>query len=108
MAGWTGLEPATFCVTGRRSNQLSYHPVMGKSGERRFEERRVKRGFDGFLRRARTLARRIDGPRVSTGKSPQNGQVKTAEITARIGHTQATTLQVSPRSEPQPRRNGFG
>jgi hypothetical protein len=29
MAGWTGLEPATFCVTGRRSNQLSYHPVMG-------------------------------------------------------------------------------
>jgi hypothetical protein len=26
MAGWTGLEPATFCVTGRRSNQLSYHP----------------------------------------------------------------------------------
>ena len=30
MAGWTGLEPATFCVTGRRSNQLSYHPGMGK------------------------------------------------------------------------------
>ena len=31
MAGWTGLEPATFCVTGRRSNQLSYHPVVGKN-----------------------------------------------------------------------------
>ncbi len=31
MAGWTGLEPAAFCVTGRRSNQLSYHP----EGERR-------------------------------------------------------------------------
>src|SRR5450631_4734210 len=31
MAGWTGLEPATFCVTGRRSNQLSYHPIIGKS-----------------------------------------------------------------------------
>jgi hypothetical protein len=31
MAGWTGLEPATFCVTGRRSNQLSYHPVMGRT-----------------------------------------------------------------------------
>lgn len=30
MAGWTGLEPATFCVTGRRSNQLSYHPGIGK------------------------------------------------------------------------------
>ena len=24
MAEVTGLEPATFCVTGRRSNQLSY------------------------------------------------------------------------------------
>src|SRR5665213_2524567 len=35
MAGWTGLEPATFCVTGRRSNQLSYHPVSweGKTVE---------------------------------------------------------------------------
>lgn len=33
MAGWTGLEPAAFCVTGRRSNQLSYHPVMGERGE---------------------------------------------------------------------------
>ena len=33
MAGWTGLEPATFCVTGRRSNQLSYHPKEGKEGE---------------------------------------------------------------------------
>src|SRR5208282_5909359 len=32
LAGWTGLEPATFCVTGRRSNQLSYHPVNGTKG----------------------------------------------------------------------------
>ena len=24
-AGWTGLEPATSCVTGRHSNQLNYH-----------------------------------------------------------------------------------
>ena len=32
MAGWTGLEPATFCVTGRRSNQLSYHPVKRERG----------------------------------------------------------------------------
>jgi hypothetical protein len=30
LAGWTGLEPAAFCVTGRRSNQLSYHPETGK------------------------------------------------------------------------------
>jgi hypothetical protein len=25
VAGWTGLEPATSDVTGRRSNQLNYH-----------------------------------------------------------------------------------
>ena len=25
MAVWTGLEPATPCVTGRYSNQLNYH-----------------------------------------------------------------------------------
>ena len=30
MAGTTGLEPATFCVTGRRSNQLSYAPKYHK------------------------------------------------------------------------------
>jgi hypothetical protein len=27
MAGWTRLELATSDVTGRRSNQLNYHPV---------------------------------------------------------------------------------
>ena len=26
MAGRTGIEPATSGVTGRRSNQLNYHP----------------------------------------------------------------------------------
>ena len=25
LAEWTGLEPATSCVTGRRSSQLNYH-----------------------------------------------------------------------------------
>ena len=28
VAGVTGLEPATSCVTGRRSNQLSYTPTQ--------------------------------------------------------------------------------
>ena len=28
MAGVTGLEPATSCVTGGRSNQLSYTPIQ--------------------------------------------------------------------------------
>ena len=28
MAGTTGLEPATYCVTGSRSNQLSYAPKI--------------------------------------------------------------------------------
>ena len=27
-AVWTGLEPATPCVTGRYSNQLNYHTVF--------------------------------------------------------------------------------
>lgn len=27
VAGWTGLEPAAFRVTGGRYNQLNYHPA---------------------------------------------------------------------------------
>ena len=30
MAGWTGLEPAASGVTGRRYNQLNYHPIKQK------------------------------------------------------------------------------
>ena len=28
MAVWTGLEPATSCVTGRHSNQLNYQTIL--------------------------------------------------------------------------------
>ena len=35
MAGSTGLEPATSCVTGRRSNQLNYDPTKGVKSEER-------------------------------------------------------------------------
>jgi hypothetical protein len=31
LAEWTGLEPATSCVTGRHSNQLNYHSVSSES-----------------------------------------------------------------------------
>ena len=31
LAVWTGLEPATPCVTGRYSNQLNYHTVFWSS-----------------------------------------------------------------------------
>lgn len=30
MAGWTGLEPAASAVTGRRYNQLNYHPAKSQ------------------------------------------------------------------------------
>lgn len=46
MAGWTRLELATFCVTGRRSNQLSYHPEVGEPANVLTARKRVKHGFD--------------------------------------------------------------
>lgn len=48
MARWTGLEPAAFCVTGRRSNQLSYHPKRGRSRDRRIGVTQVKRSSHTF------------------------------------------------------------
>ena len=33
MAGVTGLEPATYRVTGDRSNQLSYTPIILVGGK---------------------------------------------------------------------------
>ena len=35
MAGLTGLEPATSCVTGRRSNQAELQPLAGERESRK-------------------------------------------------------------------------
>ena len=41
LAVWTGLEPATPCVTGRYSNQLNYHTNMLHRAIRHLEKGRV-------------------------------------------------------------------
>src|SRR5258707_12852451 len=40
MAGWTGLEPATSDVTGRRSN-LNYHPAEVETAEAPWARRQL-------------------------------------------------------------------
>ena len=37
LAEWTGLEPATPCVTGRYSNQLNYHSSFFTFRPRHFD-----------------------------------------------------------------------
>ena len=49
MAGWTGLEPAASGVTGRRYNQLNYHPAVESRASLKKEGRSVK-GSDGEKR----------------------------------------------------------
>ena len=46
VAGWTGLEPAASGVTGRRSNQLNYHPNCGLANRSsRASSARVSEGW---------------------------------------------------------------
>ncbi len=47
MAGWTGLEPATSGVTGRRSNQLNYHP----SGKLKWSKKFILQGLSMWKRK---------------------------------------------------------
>ena len=70
MAGATGLEPATFGVTGRRSNQLNYAPAWAGDREPVPKESGVVSGEDAaskaceLLFRQRNFARsgRLAGP----------------------------------------------
>jgi hypothetical protein len=48
-AGWTGLEPAASGVTGRRYNQLNYHPKIGDSSLRYFWASAPRSSFN-FIR----------------------------------------------------------
>jgi hypothetical protein len=41
-AGTAGLEPVTYCVTGSRSNQLSYAPIFGFSYQGRDSDSRPR------------------------------------------------------------------
>ena len=64
MAGWTGLEPATFCVTGRRSNQLSYHPVREELANVQIHRGQVKRRFLNCPGFERLTSKRSDPNRI--------------------------------------------
>ncbi len=57
MAGWTGLEPAASAVTGRRYNQLNYHPAA----KTRVNER------DGYKEDPRRIQLEIRGYRRKEG-----------------------------------------
>src|SRR5713226_4479969 len=62
MAGRTGLEPATSDVTGRRSNQLNYHPAKVVGWRPASRAPRNARG--AVLERGRLLT--LDGPSIRT------------------------------------------
>ena len=48
MAGATGLELATFCVTGRRSNQLNYAPATRIDSSRHKMSVKFFESFENF------------------------------------------------------------
>ena len=76
MAGVTGLEPATSCVTGRRSNQLSYTPGKGREN--------VAEVFWRSSGSAKKMIRTTDAKEVGVGN--------TAEETCRCPNRRAMFL----------------
>ena len=73
MAGVTGLEPAASCVTGRRSNQLSYTPA-----KRSFLIRHVSARPSSPVGLCRTLT--FPTRRLSAGKSGGGDRSRTRDI----------------------------
>ena|GEM_PF-1750402 len=63
MAGVTGLEPATSCVTGRRSNQLSYTPGKGREN--------VAEVFSRSSGSAKKMIRTTDAKEVGVGNTAE-------------------------------------
>ena len=59
LAVWTGLEPATSCVTGRHSNQLNYQTNKSDPYGIRTRDTAVK---------GRCLNRLTNGPKYNTEK----------------------------------------
>ena len=63
VAGVTGLEPATSCVTGRRSNQLSYTPGKGREN--------VAEVFSRSSGSAKKMIRTTDAKEVGVGNTTE-------------------------------------
>ena len=85
VAGVTGLEPATSCVTGRRSNQLSYTPGKGREN--------VAEVFSRSSGSAKKMIRTTDAKEVGVGN--------TAEETCRCPNRMAIFLPQLSSVNPQ-------
>ena len=74
MAGATGLEPAASGVTGRRSNQLSYAPVIGSDADLNLTRCQVKHNGPFFAAEPKKGSDRREIRLRSTGRRCRNGQ----------------------------------